>query len=229
MDIGENIMDSIKYPLQDWAKILILMVISIIPIVNFASGGYYLRIIKSTLAGVDEVPGFDDFGELFIDGIKMIIAYIIYMIVPLIIIIVGAFFLAPAGATTSYAAATMFTGISLIVMLIGAIIAFIISIIAVMGIANMAYYDNELGAAFRFSEIMERISAIGWGSYIIWLIALVVVIMILGFIIGIIAGILMFILIGFLVYFAGIAYLTMLQARSTALTFASSLEGEVLE
>ena len=227
MDIGENIMDSIKYPLQDWVKILILMVISIIPIVNFMSGGYYLRIIKSTLAGVDDVPEFDDLGELFIDGIKMIIAYVVYMIVPLIIIIVGAFFAAPAASTTSYAAATMFTGVSMIFMIIGAVLAFIIGIIAVMGIANMAYYDSELGAAFRFSEIMERISAIGWGSYIIWLIVLMITIAVLGFVIGIVAGILMFILIGILVYFAGIAYLTMVQARSTALVYASSLEGEM--
>ena len=223
MDLGENITNSIQYPLQDWLKILILMVISIIPIVNFMSGGYYIRIIKSTLAGVDEVPEFDDLGELFIDGIKMIIAYIVYMIVPLVLVIIGVLFLAPAGATTSYSVATMFTGISMVFFLIAAILAFVISIIALMGIANMAYYDSELGAAFRFSEILERISTIGWGNYIIWLIVLFLVTLVLGLVISIIGGILAFILIGFLIIYAGSAYLTMLQARSVALTFESSL------
>lgn len=229
MDLGENITDSVQYPLQDWVKILILMVVSIIPIVNFMSGGYYIRIIKSTLAGVDDVPEFDNLGELFIDGIKMIIAYIVYMIVPLILMIVGVFFLAPAASTSSYTASTMFTGISIVLFIIAAILAFVISIIAIMGIANMAYYDSQLGAAFRFGEILERISAIGWGTYIIWLIVLFIVTLVLGLVIGIIGGILLFILVGFLIIYAGSAYLTMLQARSVALTFASSLEVEYVE
>ena len=71
MDIGKNITDSLRYPSQDWVKIIILAVISIIPIVNFMSGGYYLRIIKSTLAGLEEIQEFDDLVELLIDGIKL--------------------------------------------------------------------------------------------------------------------------------------------------------------
>ena len=31
----------------------------------------------------------------------------------------------------------------------------------------MAYYDSDMGAAFSFSEILERIDKIGWGNYII--------------------------------------------------------------
>lgn len=60
MDIIENITESLKYPLSDWTKILVLAVISIIPIVNFISEGYMLRVIKSTLAGIDEIPDFDN-------------------------------------------------------------------------------------------------------------------------------------------------------------------------
>jgi len=216
MDIGENITDSVKYPIQDWVKILILTVISIIPIVNFMSGGYYLRIIKSTLAGIEEVPEFDELGELFIDGIKLIIVGIIYLIIPLVLIVIGIIFLTPGGA--------VFTGISLIFFILGAIIALLISVIGLMGVANMAYYDSDIGAALRFSEIIERIEAIGWGKYILWIIVLWITIVVLGFIIAIVSGILMIILIGFLLYFIGTAYLLMVQARSVALTFAESAE-----
>ena len=84
MNINENIRDSLQYPIKDWIKMIILGIILIIPIVNFIGLGYFLRIIKSTLAGLDELPDFERIGELFIDGIKIIIVCIIYAIVPLI-------------------------------------------------------------------------------------------------------------------------------------------------
>jgi hypothetical protein len=63
------------------------------------SAGYYLRIIKSTIAGIDEVPDFDDLGELFIDGIKIIVVGIVYMIVPIIIFILVGFLVLLAGGS----------------------------------------------------------------------------------------------------------------------------------
>ena len=73
MNIIENISDSLKYPIKNWVKMIILGIILIIPIVNFIGLGYYLRIIKSNLAGLDELPNFEYVGELFIDGIKLLI------------------------------------------------------------------------------------------------------------------------------------------------------------
>ena len=214
MDIGKNITDSLGYPIQDWVKIIILAVISIIPIVNFMSGGYYLRVIKSTLAGLDEIPEFDELGELFIDGIKLIIVGIIYLIVPLIFFVIGAIFLAGGSVFTG--------GISAIFFIIGIIIAILISIIGLMGVVNMAYYDSDIGAALRFSEIIERIETIGWGNYISYIIVLWIVLFVLGAIISLISGILAVILIGFVFYFLGSAYLLMFQARSIAMVFAES-------
>jgi hypothetical protein len=214
MDIGKNITDSLRYPIQDWVKIIVLAVISIIPIVDFISGGYYLRVIKSTLAGLDELPEFDELGELFIDGIKLLIVGIIYLIVPLIFFAIGAIFLAGGSIFTG--------GISAIFFIIGIIIAILISIIGLMGIVNMAYYDSDIGAALRFSEIIERIETIGWGNYITYIIVLWIVLFVLGAIIGLISSILAVILIGFVLYFIGSAYLLMFQARSVALIFAES-------
>jgi len=229
MNIVDNITDSLKYPLSDWTKILILTVISIIPIVNFMSGGYYLRIIKSTLAGIDEVPDFDNLGELFIDGIKIFIVGIVYMIIPIILFIIASLLAAPAASVTSSTdfstmPFTALSGIALVIWLIGIIVAIILGLIYVIAIANMALYDSEIGAAFRFSEIMDRIKAIGIGNYILWYIAIIITMFIVGLIIGIIGAILLIILIGFLVWFVGAAYLSMFQARSLALLFASSIE-----
>jgi len=60
--------------------------------------------------------------------------------------------------------------------LLGVLLAIVISVIANMGIANMAH-TGKLGAAFRFGEILRIIGSIGWGKYIIWYIVLIVIAM----------------------------------------------------
>lgn len=221
MNIVDNITSSLKYPLNDWTKILILTIISIIPIVNFMSAGYMLRIIKSTLAGIDEVPGFDDLGELFIDGIKILIVSIVYMIVPLIIYFVA---LLPLMLSDPSNPSVLLSGIAIVILLIDIIVSIIFALVLYPAIVNMALYDSEIGAAFRFSEVLGRIKAIGWGDYILWIIAIIITSAIVGVILGIVGFILAFILIGFLVWFAMGAYLTMFQARSIGLLFSESLE-----
>ncbi len=222
MNIVDNIMDSLKYPVGDWTKLLILAVISIIPIVNFASGGYWLRIIKSTFAGIDEVPDFDDFGELFIDGIKIIIVSIVYMIVPIIIFSVAVLpiLLDPYGTAANI--------ISWIIMFIGLIITIIMSLILIPAIVNMGIYDSELGAAFRFSEILGKIKEIGWGNYILWIIAIWIAELIVWVILAVLVFVLFITLIGIpvalILLFLAIPYFSMFPARSIGLLFADTLE-----
>ena len=88
MEIGDIINDAVRYPSSDWSKVFILGVIFIasfliIPI--FLAFGYLFRIIKATFAGIDELPDFDDLGDMFIDGLKVFIVGVVYAI-PLIII-----------------------------------------------------------------------------------------------------------------------------------------------
>jgi len=221
VNIVDNITNSLKYPLDDWTKILILTVISIIPIVNFMSAGYMLRIIKSTLAGVDEVPGFDDLGELFIDGIKILIVSIVYMIVPLIIYFVALF---PLMLSDPSNPSALLSGIAIVILLIDIIVSIIFALVLYPAIVNMALYDSEIGAAFRFSEVLNRIKAIGWGDYILWIIAIMITSFIVGIIAGIIGAILIIIIIGPLLWIVASAYLTMFQARSIGILFSESLE-----
>lgn len=223
MDIGYIANDSMRYPTLDWKKIIILGIIMIIPIVNFIGWGYLLRILKATFAGIDEQPDFDEIGELFVDGLKILVVNIAYMIIPFIVIFAGIYssILAYGNLLTDpFAVIGLIGGIALI----GIILLIIFGIFEIIALANMALYDGELGAAFRFSEILERISMIGWVNYIIWLI----VMFIIGLVGGIIAGILNIIpYIGMIIaYLTVYPYLYMLYARSLALLFASSEEGQ---
>jgi len=203
MYIHRNIIDSLRYPLKNWVKLIILGVILMIPIVNLIGLGYYLKTLRSTFEGSNMLPGFENVGELFVNGIKLLIVCLIYAIIPFIFFaftsILGSFFL-------------VLTFIS----------AMAISIFAFMGIGNMVYYNNEISAAFRYREILEIIRAIGVLKYIFWWIILFLIVTITGIVVGIIGGILLYYVLGFLFLSVGYGYLTLFQARSIALTFASS-------
>jgi hypothetical protein len=219
MDVGEIISDAIRYPSSDWKKIIILGVILIIPIVDFIGLGYILRIIKSTLAGYDDLPEFDDLSDLFIDGLKVLVVSIAYFIIPLIVISVG---LVGSTALVSGAITNPLALVGLgVTSIIGGILFIIFELFWIIAIANMALYD-ELGAAFKFSEIVGRISNIGWGKYIIWYIVMIII----GIIFGIISGILQIIpVIGLIIAVILIySYFSMFGGRSVALIFASSEE-----
>ena len=219
MDIGEIVSDAIKYPSQKWGKIIILGIILIIPIVNFIGLGYLFRVLKATFAGIDDVPEFDEAGELFVDGLKILVVGFVYAI-PVMIIgaIISFIFGSSAGSVSSFDMFAILAG-----SLVYVIIAIIIGLIESIAIANMALYEGELGAAFKFSEVMDRISAIGWGKYIVWYIVMVL----LAFVAALIAGATSIIIIGYiLVPLIIIPYFGMFSARSLALLFASSEEDQ---
>jgi len=227
MDIGEIISDAIKYPSQKWSKVVILGIILIIPIVNFIGAGYLFRSIKATFAGIDELPDFDEVGELFIDGLKLLVVGIVYAIPVIIAAIIGAIFsLNPAVTIGTFTNLDLFAfTLSYSIYLI---VALIIGLIEYMAIANMALYEGDLGAAFKFSEVLNRIAAIGWGKYIVWYIIMVL----LGAVVyAVVAGITIVtfgigIIVAILVIYP---YFSIFGARSLALLFASSEEGEATQ
>jgi hypothetical protein len=207
MYIHRNIMDSLRYPLKNWVKLIILGVILLIPIVNLIGLGYCLKAIRSTFEGSNLLPGFDNMVELFLNGIKLFIVGLIYAVVPLILFIVASIF------------GSLFLWLAIIS-------AMAISIVAFMGIANMVYYNNDIGAALRYQEIIGTISAMGWGKYIIWWIIFMFILTITGIVVSIIGGVLLYYVLGFIFLAVGYGYLTLFQARSIALTFASSKNHE---
>ena len=158
MDISEIVSDAVRYPSSDWKKVIILgifFILSIIIIGIFFVAGYFLRIIKSTLAGYDEIPEFDEFGDMFIDGLKVAVVGIVYMIIPIIVIFIGILgSLSTITATGTLTNPMALLGLGLI-SIIGLILALIFGLIAYIAIANMALYD-EIGAAFNFSEILDK-------------------------------------------------------------------------
>lgn len=183
--------DAVKYPSQDWSKVIILGFLSLIPltgiffvpfnlytfiffIIAFLPLGYLFRIIKTTFNGSDELPNFDEWKSMFMDGFKVNLVLMIYAI-PLLII-----FLIPIMSQLSISSFNVDSFIlleSITGSEISVLVFFFIGLIEYMAIANLALYRGKLAAAFRFRQILERISLIGWRKYlvsylVIWLLGL---------------------------------------------------------
>lgn len=179
--------------------------------------GYLLKIIKTSFKGSDELPDFDNWKSMYLNGIKLILTVIIYFL-PIVILVL---ILNPSQIFSLFN--TNFSLYNLWSMLLGSIVQIIIfiaiGVIEFVGIANMALYDGEISAAFRFREIINRIAMIGWKKYLISYL----IIWILGFLTFIISILMLFILIGLIIIpLIIIPYFMTLNARFLALIFASS-------
>jgi hypothetical protein len=209
---------------QNWALITFLSIIGFL--VVLLDYGYLFRIIQSSIAGTSELPDFDAWLDMFIDGIKVAIVGFIYSLPAIIIILIFAAstilaLLANPSVNSVIAGAIISAGIGI---LIAILYMLIITPIIAMAVANMAYNDSEIGAAFRFSEILDRIASIGWGDLIIWYIVAGIVYIILATIGGVITGLFSLISPVIAVVLMSLIvtpFLQMYLARSVALIYLS--------
>jgi hypothetical protein len=232
MDIGYLTSDAMKYPSKDFKKIIILgllIMISFLIFPAFMVMGYVFRVIKWSIAGVEELPDFDEWGELFIDGLKIFVVELVYFLVPSLIMFLGIWasigsFISLSNSESTLAPAAVYSAFSVMsgLIILGMVVAIIFGVFFIIGVANMAYYNGELGAAFRFREIIDIIKAIGWVDFIIWYVMMILVAMAAGFIATFIG---LMPILGWLVIILVIyPYLYLLYARAVGLLFVSGLE-----
>jgi hypothetical protein len=169
-----------------WKRWFILAVWTIIfPLL----GGYVMDIFR----GNSVPPDCNDWVRRFIDGIKYLVAGLIYSI-PVIIVLVITFipvFMEFINQVTSETTELNFDAFLPLLMPVigGVIVAIILGIIVTLlftiGIIRMAR-TNRFLEVFNFSEILKTIGKIGWGTYIIALIIIYVISFILGMLINLI-------------------------------------------
>jgi hypothetical protein len=198
LNLSENLSNSFDFAkkmFSDIGRLIILIVLDIIPIVNWIVAGYAARVLKET-PSTDAPPKLEKYGEMFVDGAKIFFASLIYMIVPIILIVAGAAAFAipwasfmqggtfqPGNVPNVTPGTIMFSGLGVALILIGAILAFFLLIILSIGLANMIK-SGKFGKAFAFSEIFGVIGRIGWARYVVWVIVIFVISVIVGGIAG---------------------------------------------
>jgi hypothetical protein len=207
MDYGSMVGESFEYAKEavvgKWNKWLMLIIATIL--LGIPLMGYAMKVLRAE----KPAPEVEDWGTLFIDGIKYIIVAIIYAI-PLIIVW---FVVAGASALTimSGDATRMMAALGAIALglVITFILAVIIAVFEVIGIVRFAR-TGSIGEAFNFNAILATIGKLGWVPYIISLVVLLVV----GIVFGIIMSIIQMIpILGIIIYFCLIAPWTLFVAR----------------
>ena len=182
VDIGK----AIEFPMKDkdWlTKILIGGVLSIIPIVNFIAVGYELKVMKNTINKKPAMPKWENFGEFFVEGLVAFIISLVYMIVPIIVFVAAATLWGFSLTNMGRFMGSPFALFTAFLPLIGiaSVFAIIIGFILPMAIA-MYVSSKNIGDAFKFSEIINRIKSV-FGEYAI----AYIFILILGIIVSAIA------------------------------------------
>jgi hypothetical protein len=195
LDLSDNLTNSFAFAkklFSDFGRLVILIVLDLIPIANLIVTGYASRVLKES-PGADSPPKLENYGDMFINGLKIAVASIIYMLIPLILIAagVGSFFATMAmrdgtdfmpGAFKP-ASMALLSGTGIALAMVGLLVAFVMLILLAAGIAHMIK-TGKFGKAFAFGEILSVIGKIGWGKYIAWLILIVILAVIVGAIAG---------------------------------------------
>lgn len=181
--------DAFEYSAKDWKALIILGVMclfSFLIIPAFLIAGYGYRVENTAVHGIingnDPLPEFDDIFEMFIEGVKVFLVQIAYLLVPMILFILV---VAIAGSIDGSVGGTVF--------IIGGLITFVVGIIACLmaqiGICHMAYNDGAFSKAFAISEIREVLNDIGWLKCLTTYAGLIIITLILSCAVTAIIGI----------------------------------------
>jgi len=219
MDFGKLVGDSFGYAKESlvgkWVNWLLLIISCIIfPLIM----GYMLRIYR----GADKAPELNEWGSMFIDGIKLFIVALVYCIpVFIIAFAVGLSAMVTAAMTMSAQGQTNPEGLMALIggflfaLIILIMVWIIIEIIMATAVVRFAR-TNSFGEAFNFTAIFAHIGKIGFVPYLVALIVMAVII-------GIIEMICMVIpFIGMLLLIIITPVILLFQARYLALLYDSA-------
>jgi hypothetical protein len=198
MDFGTMLDDALAYTKQGvfenadrWLKLIIAILCLGIPM-----NGYVMRIYR----GAQPAPEVDNWGSLFVDGLKLMIVGLGYAIPVFILyaLIYGGIFIAALSGTTGHLDSSRVSGWAPNIGLVLLMFLVEIAVWLIVPVASIRFArTNSFSEAFNFSAIIEYIRKIGWINYILalFLIALIIgipiAILVFGFIL--LGGMILFI------------------------------------
>lgn len=180
--------EAINYPRNDeenWVRTVligsVIAFLSFLFLPIFLLFGYYVRVLRGTMAGDDVPPVFDEWGELFADGLKAFVVAFVYLLIPGIVFAVSTGGVIVAALTGGDAGLGALLG-SLVGFLVSIVLFLVVWYVTPAALANHARTGN-IGDGFAFGEIRPALTS---GKYAVpWLMALGV-----GIAAGIVVGVL---------------------------------------
>jgi hypothetical protein len=231
MKLTEIISDSFKYPGSNpehlntnrkrWLIFGLLMFTTLVVIPGIFVAGYALRVTRKTIQGDSKMPEYDEWAGMVLDGLKVIVTTIVYYFIPTILVILGAgqFYL------MAYVYGVLnLTLINWLPLIIGVLLFIPVIMFYMMALSNIAYH-NRLGAAFNMGEIIQRIETVGYGRFILWWVATMIVSAIFasaGSLIEMGSSIVGFFVVPILIN----SFITLFQARSMGLIYSEGIDAD---
>ena len=154
----DSIDDALRYPMEDddWVVTAlvggVLSLLSFLVVPGILVYGYLVRAVRERAEGATRPPAFENWGELFVDGLKAWVIGIVYMLVPLVVfgVTVGGSLLAMGTGTRAGA------GAGLAGLFGGLVVSFVLSLlfgyVATAAIIHFAC-TGEFGAGFDFGTL----------------------------------------------------------------------------
>lgn len=147
----------------------VLTLFSFLLVPVFLVLGYYGRVLRGAEADREEPPAFDEWGDMFVDGLKLFVINFVYLLIPSIVFAVSVGGIVVAAFTGSDAAVASALGGAFLGFAVGTILFLVAWYIVPAAMANYARTDR-LGSAFAFGELKGVLLS---GDYAIaWLLAL---------------------------------------------------------
>ena len=184
MDYGKMLQDSYTYAKDAvWGKwerwLLLLMSVVVFPLIT----GYIAKVYR----GDQPAPKFEE-GGLFLMGLKLIFAGLIYAIPVIAVLLLTIFYAAVnfmpyilmENPAYIFNHIDKFVGVILGIaggLIITLVLAIIISLISTIALIRLAR-EGKFSEAFNFGAVMHTIHAIGWARYIVamiiyWVISII--------------------------------------------------------
>jgi len=160
----------IHWELVPWPQLIALCLAGLV--LSFVVFGYIVRIYR----GASPPPVLDAWGSLFVDGIKLAIVCILWLLPGLVIMGTG-FILLIISFAGPLASPSPLLSAGFVLLFIGLIILAISALYSNLGVVRFAR-TGSIREGFRFSAITRTIQVIGWGNYLFALVICVLLLLV---------------------------------------------------
>lgn len=163
--------DALYYPTRSDDALMTILIGGVLTMLSFLVipvlfvFGYFLRVLDRTVEGVDEPPTFDDWGELFKNGLLAFVVTVLYYLIPILAFAL----LGGLGALTGSGDLAAAGG--LLALLVSGVLFVVLTYVYPAAITNFAR-TGSVGDAFAFGEISDVVLS---GDYFVaWLLGFVI-------------------------------------------------------
>lgn len=188
--------NALRYPLNSdgWLRTILvgglLTIVSVLVIPAVFLQGYYARVLRGVANGDPDPPRFDDWANLFVDGLKFIVVNILVTLALFVVLglagtVFGGGSLLADGAAEAGAASGML-GAAGVAVVVAASLLF--GYVAPAMLVNFAREDS-IAAAFDVSTILSGVLTVEY--FVAWVLAIIV-----GVVLGAIASVLSLLVVG---------------------------------